>query len=319
MTSISVIIPVYKAHDTILNTLYSVFLQRHVDYCVYLVVDGEPKGSYDYLHDKFNLNIFYLGENAGPAVARQYGLDHSHEPFISFIDADDTYLSSLSLYYQQKPLLDTPTNVLVSTDFLEEKDDQALHLRTKDMVWMHGKMYRRAFLDKYNIRFNDSRANEDVGFNTQCQCYANEDEQIYLSQDVTYMWQWRSDSTVRNNNSEYAFTSSIEGYVVNKTDAFKKVIDNQGVTDAVQFFIMKSMMHLFKKYLAAMMKAPKQVQHAKKYARKFYRSMYKKYITPEYMDKAEKTAFIVAGFKHEEEFTEFLKFKKQLEVKHRRK
>ena len=47
--------------------------------------------------------------------------------------------------------------------------------------------------------------------------------------------------------------------------------------------------------------------------------MYKKYITPEYMDKAEKTAFIVAGFKHEEEFTEFLKFKKQLEVKHRRK
>ena len=47
------------------------------------------------------------------------------------------------------------------------------------MVWMHGKMYRRSFFSKYNIRFNDSRANEDVGFNTQCQCY-NEDEGYIL-------------------------------------------------------------------------------------------------------------------------------------------
>lgn len=313
---IAVIIPVYKAHDTILGTLYSVFMQRLVDYNVYLIVDGEEQGSYDYLHEMFALNIYYLPDNAGPGVARQFGIDNTDEEFISFIDSDDTYLTALSLYYQHKPFEDNIA--MVSCNFLEEKEDHTLYLRENDMVWMHGKMYRREFLDKYDIRFNDTRANEDVGFNTQCQCYANKDEQIYISKDLAYLWQWRADSVVRNNDKEYNYNQSIEGYVVNKIYAFKKVIKQQGLTDPVKFFIMRGQAHLFKKYLMVMLKAPKQLRHAKKWARKYYRTLYVKYIDEEYMQQAEPSIVEMAGFKQDGDLEEFRKFKKSLEKKTRK-
>src|SRR6056300_1624829 len=94
--NIAVIIPVYNAHDTIKNTLLSIGMQRVETYKVYLIVDGEEKGSYDYLLDYIDIDmeITYMDVNAGPGVARQYGIDHSEEEFISFIDADDTYVSS---------------------------------------------------------------------------------------------------------------------------------------------------------------------------------------------------------------------------------
>jgi len=316
---VAVILPVYKAHDTIMNTLYSVFMQRHIDYSVYMVVDGEEVDSYDYLVDVFPmLNIFYMDKNAGPGVARQYGIDHTDEPFISFIDADDTYLSSLALYYQHKPFTKSDKCVMVSCDFLEEKQNHDVRLRERDMVWMHGKMYKREFLDKYNIRFNETRANEDVGFNTQCQCYANENEQINLAKDVTYLWQWRDDSTVRTDNQSYSFNESIDGYVKNKIYAFKRVIDARDeVDEPTQFFIMKGQAHLFRKYLIAMLKAPKQVNHVKKWARKYYRNLYK-YVTDEYIEKAEKTIIAQTGLNKEEHYTEFVKFKDMLAPKKRR-
>src|SRR6056297_884596 len=152
MKEIAVIIPVYKAKETIEKTLHSVAMQKAVDFNVYLVVDGEDIGTYDYLlgFGGLDITIHYLDENSGPAVARQYGIDHSGEPFISFLDSDDTYLSALSLYYQHEPFKEEKL-VLVSCDFLQENKDHTVRLRERDMVWMHGKMYRRSYLDKYNI------------------------------------------------------------------------------------------------------------------------------------------------------------------------
>lgn len=309
--NIAVIIPVYKAHETIQNTLHSIAMQRHVDFSVYMVVDGEPKGDYDYLKDFFDVNILYMDVNAGPGVARQYGIDHSAEPFISFIDSDDTYLSSLALYYQLKPLLNDKIAVS-SCDFLQENKDQSLKLRENDMVWMHGKMYRRSFLDKYNIRFNDTRANEDVGVNTQCQCLANEEEQVYLSHDVTYMWQWRDGSTVRTDNNAYAFKESVEGYVVNKIYAFENVLIHRDIDEATMYFMTGAMVHLFKKYLSAMLRSPKQVKFIKRWSSKYYKKIFKKYVTQEYLDKAEKAIVVHSGLKDLSHYEEFVKWKNLL-------
>ena len=312
MNQIAVIMPVYNAHNTIKQTMHSIALQKEVTYTTYLVVDGEEKGSYDYLKDLFEneIVIYYLENNLGPAVARQYGIDNSEEPFISFIDADDIYISSLALYYQHKPFIEDKL-CMVSCDFLEERKDHELRIREKDMVWMHGKMYRREYLDKYNIRFNDTRANEDVGFNTQCQCLANEEEQIYLSPNITYMWQWRDDSTVRTDNQSYAFNESVEGYVINKIYAFQKTLEQREIDDAIKFFIIKGLTHLFRKYLLAMLKAPKRLKHVKKWSKKYYMTLYK-LIDKEYIEKAERTIFATTGLDKPEQYDEFIKFKELL-------
>jgi len=63
MSNIAVIIPVYNAHETITNTLHSIAMQRHVDFSVYLVVDGESVGSYDYLVSD-RVTVWYLRRSA---------------------------------------------------------------------------------------------------------------------------------------------------------------------------------------------------------------------------------------------------------------
>lgn len=306
---INIIVPVYKAHDTIQVTLHSIAMQRYVEYNTHLIVDGEEIGSYDYLKDFFDVTIHYLPVNSGPAVARQYGIDNTEAEFITFVDADDTLLTSLSLYYMQRNFTDNVA--LVSNNFLEEKKDRNLHLRENDMVWMHGKMYRRAFLDKYDIRFNDSRANEDVGFNTQCQCYANEHEQIFLCKDLAYLWQWRDNSTVRADNASFAYNESIEGYVKNKIYAFNKVLATKEIDDSIRFFIMSSMAHIFIKYMKAIIRAPKQVKHVEKWAKVFYKKLWK-LIGDEYINKAESAVLNNAGLRLQEQHTEFKEWKAKL-------
>jgi len=313
MNKIAVIIPAWNTHETIQNTLHSISMQRHVDYTCYMIVDGEDKGSYDYLKDKFNVTIMYMEKNQGPGVARQYGIDHSVEPFVTFIDSDDTYLSSLALYFQLKPFIEEKY-AMVSCDFLQENKDQTIRLRERDMVWMHGKTYRRAFLDKYDIRFNDTRANEDVGFQTQCQCYANEKEQIFLCKDQTYMWQWRDDSTVRTDNKSYAYNESIKGLVDNKIYAFERILERHEMDDGIRYFILSGLAYLFKKYLMAMLKAPKQLKHVTKCSRRYYRKLYP-LIEQDYIDKAEKSIVAQMGFDKVEEYEEFVKWKKLLKGK----
>ena len=54
MKNIAVIIPTYNAHKTIKKTLHSLACQLNKSFRVYLAVDGEPEGTYDYLLNQFD-------------------------------------------------------------------------------------------------------------------------------------------------------------------------------------------------------------------------------------------------------------------------
>ncbi len=210
MSKVAVIIPTYKAHDTIKRTLASIYTQTVLnDINVYVVVDGEEIGSYDYLLGTFNrlldINIIYSKENKGPAVARQLGIDKSKEPYITFIDADDTFESAYAiekmLFYME---LD-PTIVRLISTFYEETANKQTVAHTNDHVWMHGKMFRRTFLDTHKIRFNDTRACEDVGFNRKIDMLENKQERTQEIQEVTYHWMYRHNSIVRQEDNSYTY------------------------------------------------------------------------------------------------------------------
>lgn len=279
MKKVAVIIPIYKAHDTIQSTLHSVFMQRHIDYKCYLIVDGEENGSYDYLKKQFDLEIHYMPENKGPGVARQFGIDISTEPFISFIDADDAYLTTLGLFYQHLPFDEDRKNVLVSCFFWQEQKNMKFKLHECDMVWMHGKMYKRSFIDKYDIRFNETRANEDVGFNTQCQCYSSDEEKIAYIEESTYIWQWRDDSTVRADNEHFAYDEAITGFVENRMYAVKRVFEktitpNEEIKNKIQIMTIGGLVYLFKAHTEAKTRIPEQLKHIKSYAKIYYHELY---------------------------------------------
>ena len=102
--------------------------------------------------------------NSGPGFARQYGINKTSNPYIMFIDTGDVIL----LGEQQKILqtIEENPNVDVFAWLYYYKDELTKHSDNR----MHGKVYKREFLDKYGITFcaESSYMDEDVGFNRTC-------------------------------------------------------------------------------------------------------------------------------------------------------
>lgn len=194
---IDIIIPAYNALGTIRQTLVSIAYQTFAKKLNVYIVDDCSDCSYDDLIDFFsdfiNLKLLRVDKNGGPALARQYGIDHSESEYIIFIDSDDVFSDSNSV----KRLYDLISNANADvgmTGFFEELNDRFVY-HDPLYVWLHGKIYRREFLNKYNIRFNETRANEDFGFNQLCfLCGAN----IAESTNISYVWKNNRASITRS-------------------------------------------------------------------------------------------------------------------------
>ena len=114
---IDVIIPAYNSQDTIIKTLSSIAMQLNKNELVVTIVNDGGK-DYKEIVDIFKpiLNVKEIGYeiNRGPGYARQYGVEHTKEDFITFIDADDTYLEACSLTLLSKPMKDTSAKFIIS-------------------------------------------------------------------------------------------------------------------------------------------------------------------------------------------------------------
>ena len=153
--------------------------------------------------------------NGGPGDARQYGIDHTENPLITFIDADDTFAGAFSLKILREQLLMEDHNAVCIGSFIEDQLKGYVP-HQNDTVWMFGKLYKRDFINKYKIRFKPgSRANEDAGFNMLCKLFANQNEQIKFIPDTAYFWHFKEDSITRINNCQYSYDQSFVGYTAN--------------------------------------------------------------------------------------------------------
>ncbi|WP_316832393.1 glycosyltransferase family A protein [Pedobacter aquatilis] len=94
---ISVVIPVYNASKTILNTLESVKNQTFKDFDIVVVNDGSTDNSdsivNDFILNNPMLEINYIvQENAGVSAARNCGLKFASGSWIALLDSDDQWL-----------------------------------------------------------------------------------------------------------------------------------------------------------------------------------------------------------------------------------
>ncbi len=90
---ISIVIPVYKAADTIPRCVNSVVAQTYQDWELILVEDGSPDNSgiiIDALAQRDSRIRTIHQANGGPGKARNTGIDNAVGRYVLFIDADDT-------------------------------------------------------------------------------------------------------------------------------------------------------------------------------------------------------------------------------------
>ena len=88
----SVVIPTYNSADSILDTLASCFAQTCDDFEIVVVDDGSSDATLDTVNSVNDHRLIVISQtNAGPAAARNRGVQHSRGQYVSFLDSDDQW------------------------------------------------------------------------------------------------------------------------------------------------------------------------------------------------------------------------------------
>ena len=218
---IDVIIPAYNAHRTIGRTLNSIASQVNKDDLkVYIINDGSDNDYSEFVN--IYANILDIVEidivNSGPGVARQVGLDNSSNEYIIFIDADD-------LLYNNHSIMDL-LSIIPKADvsqgyFIEKKEDKSRVLEPQ-YCYLHGKMFRRSVIERYNIAFDKSKRlcgdmYEDSSFN---QLYLLCSSNIATTNEKVYVYEYNENSLT---NKDVDAVNNLINYVYSMTWLAKEV------------------------------------------------------------------------------------------------
>ena len=89
---VSIIVPIYKAEETLLRCLDSLKAQTFTDFEVLMVDDGSPDRCGEMIDDYAQKDNRFKGfhkENGGVSSARQFGIDHAIGEYTIHADPDD--------------------------------------------------------------------------------------------------------------------------------------------------------------------------------------------------------------------------------------
>ena len=291
---IDVIIPAYNVPDNILfRCLASIACQDIVsDLEVTIVDDASTEQNYvevaKHFEDILKINILRYDINGGPGVARQYGIDHTSNGYMTFIDADDTFNGAFALKALRNSIEMNNGMYIMSVGVFDEiheanlqpGDGPILMPHERDLVWMFGKMYKRSFIDRYNIRFHESsRANEDNGFNTLIRLCCSDQEQINFIPAHVYYWHENPNSITRVNDCQYSYGGSIRdsfyGFVENMIYAIKEAKKRRPYNGFINMWAVNCMLNIYEYYIECYARAQEHAENNFKWCKRYYNEIYK--------------------------------------------
>ncbi len=218
---VSIIIPVYNVAPYLDACLASVVAQTYEALEIILVDDGSTDGSGDLCRAWQTRDpriTVYANDNHGVSYTRNYALDRAHGTYVTFVDSDDT----ISPHYVETlvGLMDERTDLAVVSygcfsdgesfaytscegiQYFESDLECTFFGPTAGMIW--SKLYRRAILEMYGIRFDERIAvTEDLLFNFH---YAAHARALSYNASRLYGYRRRAGSAVRNTVSPRWFT-----------------------------------------------------------------------------------------------------------------
>lgn len=186
---ISVIVPAYRAGDTLRGCAGSILQNAPGDLELILVDDGSPDGTgrlCDELAAKDRRVSALHRPNGGASAARNTGLEAARGEYIAFVDADDTLLpglwqAALPVLAAERPdlygfgvrrsdgvLECGPAGGFARPGELGEEELGRLLVDTGVLAAPYAKFYRAELLRRHHIRFDEAlKINEDILFNLQ--------------------------------------------------------------------------------------------------------------------------------------------------------
>lgn len=279
---LDIIIPAYKDPEGLKRTLQSVYYPEY-DWITITVVDDCSPISYDnILLDFPNIKYYRLENNRGPGFARQFGIEHTHEPYFLFVDCGDVILSKYSFNEISDTIEKNPEYLLFLFTWFNE---QTRKVSIRTMRCTQGWVYKRTLIQKYLICFCTDAiagyANEDVGFNRTCTAIIRHlerqyDKQFSLFQDIPiYKKKFYEESITNTNN--YRLTRQIPGIAINTTLSIYLLEQNNIDKDIIIEELNYMTFSLYKNFLRCTSEDYVSAFDHWKTIRQFYLTTYKKY------------------------------------------
>ena len=188
---IDLIIPYYNNPIGLRRTLDSI---NHNIFYITIIDDSSTQAPRNPNADQ----VFRYNMNQGPGCARQWGINKTHNDWLMFLDTGDIFITDASQDKVVKVIKENPDANVISFAYIY-KDGATKETDNR----MHGKVYKRAFLEKYGITFaaESSYLNEDIGFNRTCRyCTEAAGKPIIFKEIPIIEWIKEEDSLTQKDN-----------------------------------------------------------------------------------------------------------------------
>lgn len=286
MKNITVGIPAYHAQDHICNAISSIKIQTLIDDVSIIIAKDDPKDNYEFVKERYpelDISIVDCEINTGPGLARQRALDACKTPWITFIDADDIFLSPFSLENLYNSI---ETNCIeVMGIFLQEVNDnpnlRAVRIENKTHPWVFGRLYNVNFLRVNNIRFSELRAMEDGEFNSKINLIT-EGTGLFIKQinAEVYLWKVGSEHSitrigVENGIPQYNFDLCAVGAVTAAINAVNFAREINPFNGNITKYIVETMLNCYFTFIECLVKRPVFAEQCFFNAKNFYHACYK--------------------------------------------
>ena len=281
--SLDVIIPHYNNIEGLRNTLnsinYGVATITVIDDC------STKKDGWEELKKDFpNITFLQLEHNSGPGAARQYGIDHTHNPYITFIDTGDCAASRSVFLKAIKSIAKYSQGYIFS--YTSWNGDGGTYFK-KDTTLLWGKIFSREFIELYHIRFNTtpecSYSNEDRGFMAPCKLVLehiatyDKIQRLCFNSDVLYKRVLDKDSITQANNGSFYYFKHIPGLAHNAEHIVKVCKENNLHWKYPARLITYYLVYLYECYLRCAKEHPDNLQDNLQALKYFYKYVYKQF------------------------------------------
>ena len=191
MVKVSVIIPVYNVKSYLRQCMDSVVGQTLKEIEIICVDDQSTDGSLQILQEyaeKDDRIQIITQKNAGAGAARNNGMRYATGKYLSFLDSDDFFELDMLEKAYEKAEADQADFVVYKSDQYHTEEDEFIKVgwvvRESDLPpyqpfshrqitgnvfkvfvgWAWDKLYSRAFVEQYNLSFQEQRTSNDMLF-----------------------------------------------------------------------------------------------------------------------------------------------------------